>query len=63
LFGDNAYLNSPFLATPYPNVSGGYKDAYNFFHSQLQIRVEYAFGMFVQSWGILQSAIPKGISI
>jgi hypothetical protein len=47
LFGNNAYLNSPFLATPYPNVSGGYKDAYNFFHSQLRIRVECAFGMFV----------------
>lgn len=63
LFGDNAYLNSPFLATPYPNVSGGYKDAYNFFHSQLRIRIECAFGMFVQRWGILRSAIPKGISL
>ena len=63
LFGDNAYLNSPFLATPYPNVSGGYKDAYNFFHSQLRIRVECAFGMFVQRWGILRSAIPKGITV
>ena len=63
LFGDNAYLNSPFLATPYPNVSGGYKDAYNFFHSQLRIRVECAFGMFAQRWGILRSAIPKGITL
>ena len=63
LFGDNAYLNSPFLATPYPNVSGGYKDAYNFFHSQLRIRVECAFGMFVQRWGILRSAMPKGITL
>jgi hypothetical protein len=63
LFGDNAYLNSPFLATPYPNVSGGYKDAYNFFHSQLRIRVECAFGMLVHRWGILRSAIPKGISV
>jgi hypothetical protein len=63
LFGDNAYLNSPFLATPYPNVSGEYKDAYNFFHSQLRVRVECAFGMFVQRWGILRSAIPKGISV
>jgi hypothetical protein len=63
LFGDNAYLNSPFLATPYPNVSGGYRDAYNFFHSQLRIRVECAFGMFVHRWGILRSAIPKGISV
>jgi hypothetical protein len=63
LFGDNAYLNSPFLATPYPNVSSGYKDAYNFFHSQLRIRVECAFGMFVQRWGILRSAIPKGVTL
>ncbi|KAG7342673.1 DDE superfamily endonuclease [Nitzschia inconspicua] len=63
LFGDNAYLNAPFLATPYPNVSSGHMDAYNYFHSQLRIRVECAFGMFVQRWGILRSAIPKGISI
>mgnify|MGYP002784929136 FL=1 len=63
IFGDNAYLNSPFLATPYPNVSSGYKDAYNFFHSQLRIKVECAFGMFVQRWGVLRSAIPSGISV
>jgi hypothetical protein len=63
LFGDNAYLNSPFLATPYPNVSGGYKDAYNFFHSQLRIRIECAFGMFVHRWGILRSAIPNGVTL
>jgi DDE superfamily endonuclease len=63
IFGDNAYINSPFVATPYPNVSGGYKDAYNFFHSQLRIRVECAFGMFVHRWGILRSSIPCGISI
>ncbi len=30
LFGDNAYLNSMFMATPYAGVSGGSKDAYNF---------------------------------
>jgi hypothetical protein len=63
IFGDNAYINSPFVATPYPNVPGGYKDAYNFFHLQLQIRVECAFGMFVQRWGVLRSALPCGVSI
>eukprot|EP00804_Cyclotella_cryptica_P022404 CCRYP_020044-RA/>CCRYP_020044-RA protein AED:0.32 eAED:-0.07 QI:0/0/0/1/1/1/2/0/430 len=40
LFGDNAYLNSSFMATPYPNVSGDpnkkTKDDYNFYHSQLR---------------------------
>jgi hypothetical protein len=39
LFGDNAYLNSSFMATPYPNVSidpaKKTKDDYNFYHSQL----------------------------
>jgi hypothetical protein len=63
IFGDKAYINLPFVATPYPNVSGGYQDACNFFHSQLQIRVECAFGMFVQRWGVLRSALPCGVSI
>jgi hypothetical protein len=63
LFGDNAYLNAPFLATLYTNVSWGQKDDYNFFHLQLQIHVEYAFGMLVQQWDILQTPMPQGISI
>ncbi len=37
LFGDNAYLNSKFMVTPFPNVSSGSKDDFNFFHSQLRI--------------------------
>ena len=53
LFGDNAYLNSKYMVTPYPNVSSGGKDDYNFYHSQLRIRVECAFGMLVGRWGIL----------
>ena len=63
LFGDNAYLNSSFMATPYPNTTGGPKDNYNFYHSQLRIRIECAFGMLVQRWGILRMAMPIGISI
>eukprot|EP00804_Cyclotella_cryptica_P006356 CCRYP_010184-RB/>CCRYP_010184-RB protein AED:0.20 eAED:0.20 QI:0/0/0/1/0/0/3/0/563 len=65
LFGDNAYLNSSFMATPYPNVSNDLgkktKDDYNFYHSQLRIRVECAFGMLVQRWGILCSAFPQNM--
>ena len=60
LFGNNAYINSSFMATPFPNVSSGNKDDYNFFHSQLRIRVECSFGMLVHRWGILRSAIPMG---
>lgn len=52
LFGDNAYLNSKYMVTLYPNVSSGGKDDYNFYHSQLRIRVECAFGMLVGRWGI-----------
>ena len=41
IFGDNAYLNSIFMATPYPNVAGmdkeRSKDNYNFYHSQVSI--------------------------
>jgi hypothetical protein len=40
LFGDNAYLNSSFMATPYPNVlndpGNKSKDDYNYCHSQLR---------------------------
>ena len=31
LFGDNAYLNARYMATPFPNVSSGSKDDYIFF--------------------------------
>ncbi len=37
LFGDNAYLNTRYMATPFPNVSSGSKDDYNYFHSQVCI--------------------------
>ncbi len=63
LFGDNAYLKTRYMATPYPNVSSGSKDDYNFFQSQLRIRVECAFGQLVTKWGILRSAIPTNITI
>ncbi len=63
LFGDNAYVNTPYMATPFPNTSGGPKDWYNFFHSQLRIRVECSFGILSQRWGILRAALPKGISL
>ncbi len=63
LFGNNAYLNCVYMATPYPNTTGGPKDNYNYFHSQCRIRIECAFGMLVQRWCILQMAMLKGISI
>jgi hypothetical protein len=67
IFGDNAYLNTNYMATPYPNIAGRdqdrSKDNYNFYHSQVRIRIECAFGMMVHRWGILRTAMPKGIGI
>ena len=67
LFGDNAYLNSSYMATPYSNVSGNpnkkSEDNYNFFHSQLRIRVECAFGMLVARWGVLRTALHCRITV
>ena len=63
LFGDNAYLNTPYMATPYAAVSGGTIDAYNFYHSQLRIRIECAFGMLTHRWAILRSPIPMNVAV
>jgi DDE superfamily endonuclease len=63
LFGDNAYINSPFMATPYSGTKGGIKDAYNFCHLQLQINIECAFGHLVHWWGILWSLFPQHITL
>ena len=67
LFGDNAYLNTPYMATPFTNVASDpnrvAEDSYNYYHSQLRIRVECAFGMLVQRWGILRMAMPQTLSV
>ncbi|KAL3772660.1 hypothetical protein ACHAW5_008610 [Stephanodiscus triporus] len=67
LFGDNAYLNSAFMATPYLNVSGDpnkkSEDNYNFYHSQLRIRVECVFGMLAARWGILRTAMNSKYTV
>jgi hypothetical protein len=67
LFGNNAYLNTAYMATPFTNVAGdpnrAAEDNYNFYHSQLRIRVECAFGMLVQRWGILRMAMPRNFGV
>ena len=32
IYGDNAYVNSPYIVTPFKAVSSGVKDAYIFFN-------------------------------
>ena len=63
LYGDNAYVNTSFMTTPFKAVSGGIKDSFNFYHSQLRINIECAFGMLVHRWGCLRKPIPVNISI
>ena len=63
IFGDLAYVNNRYFVTPFKSVTSGPKDAFNFFHSQLRIKVECAFGMLVQRWGILRKALPASIGL
>jgi hypothetical protein len=62
LYGDNAYVNTPYFVVPFKAVSGGSKDAYNFYHSQLRINIDCAFGMLVYCWGVLQKPIPMRVT-
>jgi hypothetical protein len=62
IFGDNAYENTSYMVTPYKGVTGGPRDAFNFFQSQLRITVECAFGMLVHRWSILRRPLPLNIS-
>jgi hypothetical protein len=54
IFGDNAYVSTEYMVTPYKNVRAGPRDDYNFFHSQLRINIERAFGMLVHRWALLR---------
>jgi hypothetical protein len=54
LFGDNAYVSTDYMVTPYKSIRAGPKDDFNFFHSQLRINIERAFGMLVKRWAILR---------
>ena len=62
-FGDNAFINSHFMATPYQGNITAEQDAYNFFLSQLQINMEYCFGRLVTRWGFLQKLAPQHFTI
>ena len=64
LFGDNAYVDSKYMVVPFknPSIKHG-EDDFNFFHSQVRINVECAFGMLVHRWGILRRPISAKIGL
>jgi hypothetical protein len=56
ILGDAAYPLSDKLLTPYSGAAtrgDRHKDAFNFYQSQLRIRIEMSFGLLVARWGIL----------
>ena len=63
IFGDLAYVNNSYMVTPYKNVRVGERDNFNFFHSQLCINIECAFGQLVHRWPILCRPLSANIGV
>ena len=57
--GDNAYVLSPTLLIPYSgnDKKNSTKDAFNFFLSQLRIRIEQSFGLLVTKWRVFKKPL------
>ena len=56
IIADNAYICTEHILTPFPGEQKqeSKKDAYNFYLSQLQIRIEMTFGCLVNKWSIFR---------
>jgi len=63
LVGDNAYIPTETMLTPYSAADGMTlsKDSFNFFVSQLRIKIEQAFGLMVTKWRILKKPLEVGL--
>ena len=64
--GDAAYVYGSGLLTPWSKSvlagdDGMYADSFNFYHSSHRIRVEQAFGVFLQRWGLFWRPIQYRI--
>lgn len=59
IIGDNAYILAPSMLVPFtkPEIKSPEHSAYNFYLSQLRIRIEMAFGLLVNKWRIFQRAL------
>lgn len=55
LVGDNAYVCSERMITPFKGVEKDdpHKDAFNYFLSEIRIRIEMTFGFLTNKWRIL----------
>lgn len=54
VLGDNAYMCSDHMLVPFPGrlTPGEMQDTFNFYLSQLRVRVENCFARLVGTWGI-----------
>jgi hypothetical protein len=59
VLGDNAYMLSPTLLIPYSGKEkqNSSKDDFNFFLSQLRIRIKQAFGLLVTKWRVFKKPL------
>jgi hypothetical protein len=63
LIGDNAFVNKMYMAVPFPGTGlDVWRDAYNFYLSQLRITIERAFGILIHRWGILRKPLSCPVS-
>ena len=64
IIGDAAYTVSDQMIVPFTGSSRQHpsKDAYNYFLSQMRIRIEMSFGLLTNKWQVLQSPMVTSIS-
>lgn len=64
--GDNAYTLSECMMIPFPgsnlSVTNPSREWFNFWHSQVRITIERAFGIFVQRFGIFWQALKYDLN-
>ena len=63
IIGDNAYVCSEHLLTPFAGAERQERkhDNYNFYVSQLRIRIEMAFGWMTEKWQILRKPLRTSL--
>ena len=64
LVGDNAYVLQDELIVPsFGNqLVGTARDVFNFYRSQLRIKIEQVFGFVVMKWRILKAPLEGGLA-
>ena len=62
IFSNMAYINAMYMITPYKSPTE-LQDDFNFYHSQVRITIERAFGILVHRWGILRKPLSKSASV